>query len=155
MVSWPARLVLVRELFFRSERVSDARGHWSVPVGDSWQPIVEDPELTKRQGDWDGQEEDLVARLVAPLCSSVGRRFRKLVRIHKQSPDIAGGAHVGNYNLLATKASCSDMWVVRLSRGRKVVILTPHRRASNAVGGCCTTCVEVFLCCDFLVDGRM
>ena len=37
--------------------------------------------------------------LLAPLCSSAGRRFRKLVRIHKQSPDIAGGVHVGKVDL--------------------------------------------------------
>ena len=37
--------------------------------------------------------------LLAPLCSSGGRRFRKLVRIHKLNPDIAGGVHVGKDDL--------------------------------------------------------
>ena len=44
-------------------------------------------------------EDELVALLLAPLCSSVDRRFRQLVRIHKQSPDIAGGLHVGKDDL--------------------------------------------------------
>ena len=65
MVSWQERLVHARDLFFRSERGSDARGHWSVPAEDSLQPIADDPEPTKSQGDQDGQEDELVARLLA------------------------------------------------------------------------------------------
>ena len=42
----------------------------------SWQPIVGYPKLTMRQGDRDSQEDELVARLLAPLCSSGGRRWR-------------------------------------------------------------------------------
>ena len=41
-----AWLVLARELFSPSERVSYARDHWSFS-GDSLQPIAFDPELTK------------------------------------------------------------------------------------------------------------
>ena len=67
MVSRLARLVLARELS-RSERFSCARGQRSAG-GDSLQPIVEDPELTMRQGDRDGQEDELDARLLAPLRS--------------------------------------------------------------------------------------
>ena len=52
-------------------------------------------QLTIRRGDRDVEEDEHVARLLAPLCSSGGRRLRKLVRIHKLSPDIAGGVHVG------------------------------------------------------------
>ena len=50
MVSWQERLAHARELCSRSERVSDARGHRSVLVGDSLQPIAEDPELTNGRG---------------------------------------------------------------------------------------------------------
>ena len=66
MVSWQARLVLARESFSRSERVSGARGHRS-DGGHSWQPSIEYPELTIRQGDLDGQEDELVARWLSPL----------------------------------------------------------------------------------------
>ena len=51
------------------------------------------------QGDRDKQEDELAARLLAFLCSSAGRRFRKLVRINKQSPVTAGGVHVGKDDL--------------------------------------------------------
>ena len=61
--------------------------------------IAEDPELTESHGDWDGQEGELDARLFAPLHFGAGRRFRKLVRIKKQTPDIAGGVHVGKHGL--------------------------------------------------------
>ena len=50
MVSWQARLVLARELFSRSERVTDAHAHRL----HSWQAI--DP---------DGQEDEFGARLLA------------------------------------------------------------------------------------------
>ena len=60
MVSWQARLVLARELFSRSERVSDPRGHQSV-FGDGLQPLAVDPELTVDQCDGDNQEEERVA----------------------------------------------------------------------------------------------
>ena len=52
-----------------------------------------------RQGHTDGQEDEVVARLLAPVCSSGCRRFRKLVRIHELSPDIAGCVHVGEDDL--------------------------------------------------------
>ena len=70
-----------------------------MPVESSLQRIAEDPELTEGQGDRDGQEGELGARLLAPLYSSAGRRFRQLVRITVQSPDIAGGVHVGKDDL--------------------------------------------------------
>ena len=41
--------------------------------------------------DRDGQDDELVARLLPPLCSCAGRRFCKLVRIHMQIRDVAGG----------------------------------------------------------------
>ena len=56
------------------------------------QPIAEHPQLTKVQGHRDGQEGELDARLLAPLCSSAVRRFRKLAHI-------AGGVHVGKDDL--------------------------------------------------------
>ena len=70
--------------FSRCERDSDARGHWSVPFENGSQTTAGDSELTEGQGDWDGQEGELIA----PLCSTAGRRFRKLVRNHELSPDI-------------------------------------------------------------------
>ena len=42
---------------------------------------------------------ELVARVVAPLRSSAGRRVCTLVRISKQGLDIAGGVHVGKDDL--------------------------------------------------------
>ena len=44
-------------------------------------------------------EDELVARLLAPLCCSGGQRFRKLVCIHKMSCGIAGGVHLGKDDL--------------------------------------------------------
>ena len=41
------------------------------------QPIAADPELTKDQDDWDGQEGGLDARVLAALYSSADRCFRK------------------------------------------------------------------------------
>ena len=52
-----------------------------VLVENSLQPIAEDPELTEGQGDWDGQQGEFDARLLAGLYSSIDRRFRKQVRI--------------------------------------------------------------------------
>ena len=49
--------------------------------------------------DRDGQEGELDARVLAYLCSRARRHFRKLVRINKQSSDIAGGVHVGKDDL--------------------------------------------------------
>ena len=95
MVSWHEQLVYARGLFSCSGRGSEARGHQSVSVEDRLQPSAEDPEMSKGQGDRDGQEDELVVRLLAPLCSSGGRRLRRLVRILKQSPDTAGGVHSG------------------------------------------------------------
>ena len=79
-------------MFSHSTRESDARGHRSVLGEDILQPTAEGPGR-------DGQEDELAAPLLAPLCSSVGRRFRKLVHIDKQSPDITGGPHVGKDDL--------------------------------------------------------
>ena len=62
-------------------------------------PLSKIPELTMRQDDQDGQEDELVARLLVLLCPSGGRRFRKLVRIHKLILGIAGGIHVGKDDL--------------------------------------------------------
>ena len=94
MVSWQERLVHARGHFSRRERGSEARGR-SVLVEDSLLPIAEDPELFKGRCDQDGQEDELVARLLAPLCSNGGRPFRKLMRIHMQSPDTASDVHAG------------------------------------------------------------
>ena len=99
IVSWRERCVHACELFSRSERDSDARGHWSVLVENSLRSIAEDPELIESQGDRDGQECELDARLLVPLDSSTNRRFHKLVRINKHSPDIASGVHVGKDDL--------------------------------------------------------
>ena len=73
---------------------SDARGH-RTDGEHSWRLLAECLELTIRQGDRDGQEDELFARLLAPLCFSGGRCCRQLERVHKLSPDIAGGVHVG------------------------------------------------------------
>ena len=56
-------------------------------------------ELTIRQGVRDGQDDELVARLLALLRSSGDQRFHELVRIHIVSPDMAGGVHVGKDDL--------------------------------------------------------
>ena len=40
-----------------------------------------------------GQEKP-VARVLHLLCHCAGRRFRKLVRIHKQIRDVADGVHI-------------------------------------------------------------
>ena len=60
------------------------------------------------------------ARLLAPLHLSTDRRFRKLVRMSKESPDIAGGVQADkddpDVGVLATKASGSDTRVVGLAR---------------------------------------
>ena len=121
MFSWQERLVHERELFSRSARGSDARGHRSVPSEYIWQHIAEDPELTKGQGDRCGQVDELVARLLASVCSCAGRRYRALMRIHKQSPDIAGGVHVGKDDLDVGGGDCGILavtQVVRLARPR-------------------------------------
>ena len=55
-------------------------------VGDSLEPIAEDPELTMGQADRDRLEDELVDRLLALLCSSGGQRFRNFVRIHNPEP---------------------------------------------------------------------
>ena len=115
MVSWQERLVHARGQFSRSEGGCGARGHWSVLVEDSLQLIAEG------QCGRDGQGGELVARLRALLCSSGGRRFRKLMCIHKQSPDSASDVHAGKINLtlvMATRSSCSGTQVVRLGRPR-------------------------------------
>ena len=61
------RVVHARELFSRSERGSDIRGYPSALVEDSLQTIAEDPELTEGRVDRDGQEDELVARLLRAL----------------------------------------------------------------------------------------
>ena len=65
------------EVFSRTERNCDARGHRSVLVENSLHLPAGDPKLTKEHGDHDGQEGELDARVLAPLYSSAGRRFRK------------------------------------------------------------------------------
>ena len=57
-------------------------------------PIALDPDLAEGQGDWDGQEEELVARVLPLLGLCVGRHFRELVRIHMRIRDVADGVHV-------------------------------------------------------------
>ena len=52
--------------------------------------------MSKGHGDRDGKEDDLVAQLHAPLCSSGGPRFRKLMRIRNQSPDTVSSVNAGN-----------------------------------------------------------
>ena len=64
IVSWQETLVDARALFFRSERGSHARNLQSVPVEDSLQPISVDPKLTTGQSARDGQEDELVSRLL-------------------------------------------------------------------------------------------
>ena len=59
-------LVHARGLFSCNGRGSEARGHQWVSVEDSFQPSAEDPEMLKGQGDRDGQEDELVFRLLAP-----------------------------------------------------------------------------------------
>ena len=61
-------------------------------------------------GDQDGQEGELVARILPPLCSCAGRRFRKLVRIQKQIPDAAGGVHVGKDDLDVGGGDCDILF---------------------------------------------
>ena len=94
MVSWQARLVLALDLFSPSERVSHARGHRSA-VGDSLQPIAEDPELTKGQSERTCVLLDC-SRPCAPVPVVV---FVNGAQPHKQTPDIAGGVHVGKDEL--------------------------------------------------------
>ena len=73
LVSWRERRVHAYELF---QRKSDVRGHQSVFVESSSHTTAGDPDLTEEQCDWDGQECELDARVLAPLYSSAGRRFR-------------------------------------------------------------------------------
>ena len=94
IVFWREGRVHAHELSSRSERLSVVPGHQSVPVGDSSRPTAGDPDLTEDQGDRDGQEGELDARVLALLYSSADRRFRKLMLINKQSPDSTGGVHV-------------------------------------------------------------
>ena len=82
------RTVLVQRMW------SEGCGRQLVPVEDL-QPIAEDSEMSKGLDDQDCQEDERVARLLAPLRSSVGHRFRELMRIHEQSPDTASGVHSG------------------------------------------------------------
>ena len=94
----------------KTDRGSEARGHQWVSVEDSFHSSAEHPEMSKGQGDRDGQEDELVLRLLAPLCFSDGRRFRKLMRFHKQSLESAGEAH-----------SDKDVFVV--GNGDQVILL--------------------------------
>ena len=71
----------------------------SVAVEHSSRPTAGDPESTEDQGDRDGQVSVLDAQVLAPLYTSVDRRFRMLERIHKQSLDMAGGEHLGKDDL--------------------------------------------------------
>ena len=77
MVSLQERPVHARELFPRSERGMYGRDYWSVLFGNCLQPIAVDPVLTKDQGDWDGQEGGLDARVLAPFYSSADGCFRR------------------------------------------------------------------------------
>ena len=91
----------------------EATGRMVNTVGDF---LVECLELTIRQGDRDGQEDELFARLLAPWCFSGGRCCRQQMRVHKLSPDIAGVYTSGKMiltSVLAIKASSS---VARLKR---------------------------------------
>ena len=55
------------EVFSRTERNSDARGHRSVPIENSVHFAAEDPELTEEHGDHDGPGGELDARVSAPF----------------------------------------------------------------------------------------
>ena len=54
-----------------TERNSDARGQWSVPVGNSSLPTAGDPELTEEHVDHDGHEGEVDDRVLAPFELSV------------------------------------------------------------------------------------
>ena len=55
IVSLRERRFHAYEVFSRTERNSDARGHLSVPAENSLHPTVGDPELTEQHGDRDSQ----------------------------------------------------------------------------------------------------
>ena len=70
-----------------------------------------------RQGDRDGLEGEFVARLLALLCSSVGRRYRKLVRINALILQVVyTPGRMILTSVLATEASCSGTRVMKLAR---------------------------------------
>ena len=77
IVSWCERRFHAYEAFSRTERNSDARSHWGVPVENILHPTAGDPEVTEEHGDHDNHESELDARVLAPLYSSADRRFRK------------------------------------------------------------------------------
>ena len=81
-----------KDRFLTCERISALQ----VPSENSSRPVAGDPESTEDQADRGGQVGELDARVFAPLYSRADRRgVRKLVRISKQSFDIAGGVHFG------------------------------------------------------------
>ena len=103
--------------FLAANGFDAVQGHLTVTVEISSRPTAGDPELTEDQTDRDAQVGELDARVLAPLYSSADRHVRKLVRISKQSLDIAGGVHAGKDDPgLATTASGSDTRVVGLAR---------------------------------------
>ena len=73
IVSWHWRRFHAYEVFSRTERNSDARGHLSVPHENCLHRTAGDPELTEQHGDDEGHEGELDARKLAPVCSSAGR----------------------------------------------------------------------------------
>ena len=77
IVSWRERRFHAYEVIPRTKRNYDARSHLSVPVENSLHSTAGDLELTEEHGDHDGHEGELGARVLAPLYSSTGRRFRK------------------------------------------------------------------------------
>ena len=137
MVSLQERPVHARALFSRSERGSYARDHWSV-FGVSLQPIAAFPELTKDQGDWDGQEGKLDARVLTPLYSGADRCFREW-------KDLVRDSFACNYedhpDTLRRGSDVIAVGLAALPRWRSTGILrgcsessTPKGRMTNCIG---------------------
>ena len=128
MVSLQEWLVHARELLSRTDRGSYPRNHWSVPFGDTLQPIAVDPDLTRNQGDWDGQEFEFDARVLAALFSSADRSFRKW-------EDVVLDSFACNYeDYLVTHQGESDIIAVELAALHHELAVDPLRWFADFAG---------------------
>ena len=76
IVSWRERRFHAYETFSRDKRNPDARGNRSVPFDNNLHITAADPVLGEEPGDHDDQEDEVDARVLAPLYSSADRRLR-------------------------------------------------------------------------------
>ena len=91
MVAWQGGVVHACELFSHSQRVSYARNEINGQFlfrAVCYPLLFIHPDLAKGHGGRNGQEEEVVDRVFPLLCLCAGRRFRELVRIHLQIPDV-------------------------------------------------------------------